>query len=773
MIWTNFLRDLKGTLSRLVSVILITAIAVTVYVALGGIVYNVNHFCSNYYEKQNIADYWISGMGLSEQDCRTLRELPGVTGVQPRISLEAHNVDDSAIVLSLYGVPDTYDMNIPYLVSGSLPKSDREFAVSDEFARANGLGIGSWYEMEIPGTGYTLRLQVSGLIKSAEHMRHITATTPSADLARLGFAYLNRGVLEPLMGPNLSNQICITVEEGTDDIALRTAIEERLGDRVINILSLEDNMPAYSFQGTTNDLKPLFHLFPIIFFLCAILLMISNMSRLIENARQEIGTFKALGYYDTTILGYYLLHAVLVVAVGFPLGVLFTKPLIRLIVDTLATGCDLPAFAIVHDFGSWGEALVITAVCCIGSAYIVARSSLKETPAACMRPKPPKSTKPVILERIPPLWKRLSFNQKYIIRNTLRNKVRMLTCVIGIAFCMALVVSAFGLRDAIMRYADALSSNQNRYDIITSFEPRVSESQYKRLANSANTAEAEFEMGTACWFYSDSHLTTTMLTVAEDTPALRLYTPYADGPKALPKDGIVLAKADAEVLDLSVGDTVTLRFSGDPRLYPVTVADIDRSITTGAYVSRSVWRDMGMRFSPTAAYVTAKEGSLPALKAELDRYDFVSSWQTRSAVIDATAEHLSSASLVAYILILFGGGLACVVIYNLGIMSFFEQIRALATLMVLGFYDKEIRHLQLSENIIFTIGGILLGLPCGYLLTFFFVAVLKDFPLIVSTKPISYIFSCVTTLLFALAVNAVIGRKMKDIDMLGALKSVE
>ena len=104
---------------------------------------------------------------------------------------------------------------------------------------------------------------------------------------------------------------------------------------------------------------------------------------------------------------------------------------------------------------------------------------------------------------------------------------------------------------------------------------------------------------------------------------------------------------------------------------------------------------------------------------------------------------------MAYILILFGGGLACVVIYNLGIMSFFEQIRALATLMVLGFYDQEIRRLQLSENIIFTIGGILLGLPA------------------------SYILSCAVTLLFALAVNAMIGRKMRDIDMLGALKSVE
>ena len=770
MIWLNFLRDLKGTLSRLISVILITAIAVTVYVALSGVTYNVHLVCSNYYSSQNIADYWITGMGLDKADCRTLRSLPGVTGVQPRITIEAQSKNDSSRTLVLYAVPDTYDMNTPYLTKGALPASDRQVAISDEFARANDLSVGDWYEMTLSGIDQVLRVQISGLIKSPELIRHITATTPAADLSHYGFAYLNDTALSTLMGANRYNQICLTVEEGTDDEILRRQIDEKLGDRAVNVLALKDSLAAYSFQSTTNDLQPILHLFPILFFLCAILLMVSNMSRLIENARQEIGTFKALGYYDSTILLYYLLHAVVVVAVGFPLGVLPSKPLIRLIVDTLATGCDLPAFTVVHNYASWGQALVITAVCCIGSAYLVARSLLKECPAECMRPKPPKSTKPVFLERIPFLWKHFSFNQKYIIRNTLRNKARMFTCVIGIAFCMALVVSAFGLRDAVTRYADALTSNQNRYDLILSLNNGVRETQYKRLAASSGAAHTEYEMTTACWFYSDRRLTTTALTIAEDTPTLRLYDPYASSPRALPENGLVLAESVAKTLNVSEGERIYLRFSGSSRLYPVAVAQIERCVS-GAYISRSLWRSMGRAYSPTTAYIQVRD--LTAMEEELDRYDFVDSWQTRQAVTNAAAEHLSSASLVAYILILFGGGLACVVIYNLGIMSFFEQIRSLATLMVLGFYDKEIRRLQLSENIIFTIGGILLGLPAGMALTHFFIAVLKDMPLLVSTKPLSYLLSCTITLLFALAVNAMIGRKMKEIDMLGALKSIE
>ena len=770
MLAVNFFRDLKSTVSRLVSVILITAIAVMVYVALGGIVHNVNRFCTQYYETQNIADYWISGMGLERSDCRKLSTIPGVSGVQPRITLDAHAADNSSLKLSLYAVPNSYDMNIPYLISGTLPKSDREMVLSDEFAKANGLDVGSWYEMELSGTGQTLRLQISGLIKSSEHIRHVTATTPAADLAHFGFAYLNDTVLSGLMGPNRYNQICLTIADDIDDEALRRQIDAQLGEKAVSVLALKDNLSAYSFLGTTNDLKPVLNLFPILFFLCAILLMVSNTSRMIENARQEIGTFKALGYYDSTILSYYLLNSILVVLVGFPLGVLFTKPLIKLVVEALANGCDLPPFAIVYDFGAWGEAFFITALCCIGSAYLVTRTNLKERPAECMRPKPPKSTKPVFPEKIPQLWRRLSFNQKYIIRNTLRNKVRMITCMVGIAFCMALVVSAFGLRDAIVRYTDALTSNQNRYDLIVSLDTYTTESQYRRLAASTNANAAEFEMMTSCWFYSEDQLTTTTLTVTEDVPSLRLYTPYADGPTALPADGIVLSEASAKALHVKVGDLLQLRFSGDPKLYPVRVSEIDRSIS-GAYISRSLWRSLGQPYIPTTAYIDAADST--AMKAELDRYDFVNSRQPRSAVTDAAAESLSSASLVTYILILFGGGLACVVIYNLGIMSFFEQIRALATLMVLGFHENEIRRLQLSENIIFAVGGILLGLPAGFGLTFFFVAVLKDLPLIVSTKPISYLLSCVTTLLFAVIVNTVIAHKMRDIDMLGALKSVE
>ena len=368
MIWRNFLRDLRQTAPRLISVMVITMIAVMVYTALNGVLYHVQQVTAAYGQTQNVADYWISGAGLDRSDCRVLEQIDGVAGVQPRITWEAQERGNEDVQLLVYAVAD-WAINTPYLVGGALPADEREMAVSDVFAAANGLSVGDSYEMLLTGTDQVLRLRISGLVKSPECLYHVNATTPMPELGRYGFAYCSQDVLSGLMGSNRYNQICITTSDEVDDAALRRAVDERLGDKVVNVLAREDNLAADRLRGMTEDLTPILRLFPILFFLCAVLLMVSNMSRLIESGRSAIGTFKALGYSDRTILWYYLLHAVLVVLVGFPLGVAPNGLIARLLVETLSTGCDLPVYGLANDYRSWGQALALTVLCCVGSVH--------------------------------------------------------------------------------------------------------------------------------------------------------------------------------------------------------------------------------------------------------------------------------------------------------------------------------------------------------------------------------------------------------------------
>ncbi|WP_297211316.1 ABC transporter permease [uncultured Flavonifractor sp.] len=770
MIWRNFFRDLRRTASRLISVSIITMIAVVVYTGLSGIIYNVDRIMGSYYQAQNVAGYWITGVGLDMGDCRALEGLEGVTGVQPRVVLDAEERHDSGITLSLYGVPEAWEINIPYVTAGRLPEGNREIFLSDQFAQARGLEVGDWYEITLTGLGVHLRLQVCGLGKNPECLYPINATTPSPDLSRYGFAYVKEEALQDILGPHIYNQICITAADGVPTAQIRAAVDGVLGSKVVNILTLADNQQAYALMEAKNNLTPILTFFPTLFFLCAVLMMVSTMNRLIESARTDIGTFKALGYSDGTILRYYLLHALLVVVFGFPIGAVLGRPIAALIVWTIATGCDLPAAPIVHDFAAWGQALGLTALCCLGSAWLVARSLLKETPAQCMRPKAPKGGSSLLLEHVRPLWRRLGFNQKYILRNTFRNKVRLLTCVVGIAFCMALVFMAFAIKDSMDAYSNTMARNQNSYDLMVDLNTAVTESQYSRLASSPGVTGAELEMTTTCWLYSPGQRATTTLTVAEDVVSLHLYDPYAAAPLALPEEGLVLEKLLADELGLEEGDSVTLRFTGESGYVTLTVAEVNRCVS-GAYVSRSLWRSLGRAYTPTAAYLTA--GDTLLLEQQLDGYDFVDGWQSRQSVTAAVVEKMENTSMVVYILIVFGGGLACIVIYNLGIMSFFEQIRSLATLMVLGFYQREIKRLQLSENLIFAAVGIVLGIPLGIGLDRFLILSITAMPLEVVVTPRAIALSCGVTMAFALAVNAVIGRKMREIDMLGALKSIE
>ena len=770
MIWKNFFRDLRRTASRLISVSIITMIAVVVYTGLNGIIYNVDRIMGRYYTEHNVADYWLTGVGLDMADCRALEGLNGITGVQPQILLDAEERHNSDITLSFCGIPADWSINTPYITEGRLPANSQEIFLSDQFAQARGLRVGDWYELTLTGLGIHLRLQVCGVGKDPEYLYPVNATTPSPDLSRYGFAYVQEETLQDVMGPHIYNQFCITTSEAMSAAQLRAAVDDVLGSKVVNILALGDNQQAYSLMEGKNNLVPILTFFPTLFFLCAVLMMVSTMNRLIESARSDIGTFKALGYSDRTILVYYLLHALLVVVIGFPIGALLGKYIAALIVWTIATGCDLPPMEIVHDFHAWGQALGLTALCCIGSAWLVARSLLKESPAQCMRPKAPKSGGSLFLEHIRPLWRRLGFNQKYILRNTFRNKVRMLTCVVGIAFCMALVFMAFAIKDSMDAYSDALAGNQNRYDVMVSLNTSVTERQYSRLVSAPGVTGAELEMTTTCWLYSSSQRATTTLTVAEDAVSLHLYDPYASAPLSLPREGLVLEKQLADELGLAEGDSITLRFTGENGYITLTVAEVNRCVS-GAYVSRSLWRSLGRAYIPTAAYLTAADPV--ALETELDHYDFVDGWQSRETVTAAVVEKMENTSMVVYILIVFGGGLACIVIYNLGIMSFFEQLRSLATLMVLGFYEREIKRLQLSENLIFAAAGILLGIPLGIALDRFLILSITSMPLEVMITPKAIGLSCGVTMLFALGVNVVIGRKMREIDMLGALKSVE
>ncbi len=769
MIWRNFFRELFHTTSRLISVIIITAIAVMMNVGLSGISANGHRILDGYFEQQNIASYWITGTGFDSRDVRKLSEIKGIERMQPRVVLDVESRYDEDITLELFGVAD-YALNTPLIIEGRFPGDPREMMISDVFAEKNGLKLGDAFEMKLP-SGAILKKTICALIKNPECLNHYNATNLTPDLGAYGFAYMDEAAMSNVLGKNLYNQICVKTAPNTDDAAFKRAVNDALGNKALNILALEDNSQVYSLLEQIDSIELIITAFPLIFFLVAVLIMFSTMSRLVENARMSIGTFKALGYSDRTILYYYLNSSVLVVLLGFVLGALpATRVLTKLILDAFAHSMDMPPSELAPSTTSLIISFGLTCVFCVGTALIVTARALSEKPSECMRPKPPKKEKKVLLERFTLAWRLMTFSQKYIVRNMMRNKTRMMICVVGITLCMTLSLCAFALNDSINYEVDLLAANLFRYDVMISFEPELSRPQYEHIAKMAGVEQVQYDMMTSAKIYSADQTETAAVTVEEDVLRLKLLERTSEWPLYMPKDGVILEKELADDLGLSIGDAAMLKFPDKIDFYDVRVADV-KSAVSGIIISQSYWRSLGRGYLPTSAYVTTKDAD--GLINKLGDLDFVHSQKLKKETTDAVEEEISSLTLIVFVLIVFGGVLALVVLYNLGIMSFFEQIRSLATLMVLGFFDKETRKLLLSENVVFAALGILLGLPLGIELANVILVSLATFHFNLWVQPLSYVASAAITLGFALLVNILLGAMMKKIDMLGALKSVE
>jgi len=771
MIWKNFMRELGGTTSRLLSVIIIITVAVFIHVGMSGIPYNSDRMANDYLSGQNIADYWVTTTRIDRTDVRKLSKIDGISAIQPRIVLEAEAWRNAEITLALYGIADGYHINTPFFVEGDYPKNSREMMLSAAFAEKQGLHIGDTYELVISGTGQRIIKTICALIKNPECLFHVGAATPTPDFGKYGFAYLNAEALADIWGENTYNQVCIQVAEGVSDASVKSEINAALGNKAVSVMALADNDHAYNLVNQTDTARMIIVIFPIIFFSVAILILFSTMGRLIENARTSIGTLKALGYPDRTILLYYLLYAVLVAVAGFILGALPANPIItKSIMALTLKPLDLPAYEILPDRSAWVSSLALACVFSVGTTWLITVKALREKPIECMRPKPPRKTNRILLERVTFLWDSLSFSAKYIVRNIFRNKAKMFICVVGVTGCMALILASLSMKNSIDHYSEMLVSNQHKYDVLLTLDRAVTKEQYEHIGKMPVVDSVQYEMAMNAQLFAFNRQETARFTVTDNVICLKLLDAYSTPIYVLPEDGIIMGQEIAEKLGYRVGDTAVVKFADSRNDYRMPIRGIV-SGATGVYAGKSYWRSLSRGFTPTALYV--QTSGLEALENRVADFDFVSSVTYKEVLSGALISRITSMSTIVYILIIFGAILALVVLYNLGIMSFYEQIRSLATLLVLGFYDSETRRLLLTENIVFTVMGILIGIPFGIKMAETILGYTGSFDFELTIEPISYVLSAAMTLCFAGIVNMMIGRKMKKIDMLGALKSIE
>ena len=543
-----------------------------------------------------------------------------------------------------------------------------------------------------------------------------------------------------------------------------------------------------SFKANVDKLTAITTVFPVFFFLVAALVVSTTMTRMVEEERLQIGTLKALGYARGTIMQKYLwyafgasaLGAVVGLAVGFRVfpTIIWSGYSMMYYMPEIATPWRLQQ-AVFAGASLIGLSLGVTALAC--------RASLAEMPAALMLPRAPKAGKRILLERITPLWRRLPFTWKVTCRNLLRYKKRFWMTVIGVAGCTALLVAGFGLSDSLNGIITKQFDNVSHYDLMTvvSKEQAVREGAvYDYLFEDSKTfplSMAAAVQSTHC-DSADGEMELYLMVpqdLARFAQLMDLHERIGGEPTPLTDDGIVLTEKLAKTLGAAAGDTVTLKNAdGDAAEFTVTGV-CEHYISNYAYITPAVYTTaFGKAPTYNAVLSTLTDESAEnraAISEKLLDIDTVVSLTFTQDAVKQVLNMLNSIDAVVVLIIVCAAMLAFVVLYNLSNINIAERVKEIATIKVLGFYDREVYSYVNRESTALACIGTALGLALGKALHAFIITTVEVDSVMFGRDiaPQSYLYAVALTLVFSTAVNLVMGRKLKAISMVESMKAPE
>ena len=766
MLHRKLLRDLRENAMQFVAMILLCGLGMFVFAALDGTWRLMDLTVETYFEECNLADFWVRTSSVSRQDIARIRHTPGVQEVQARttVTVDAESLGDGVeAVLEIY--EGDFRLNRPYLRSGQmLSASDTKGCLMEEqFAAAHGLMPGDTVKLNIAGR--SLQFEIRGTILSPEYI--ITSKEIVPDPAHYGFVFLSHAAVKDL--PYTS--VMVKMEEDADAQAVRKALEQANPSAIV--ISTNTHYNISMARSYAVMFRSLTYVFPVLAFAVAALIVVSTLKRMLDKERMEIGTLKALGYTNRQLRRHYLWYGLLPSAVGSLAGIVigwYTVP--DILWNMMVHNSRYPYMLRPPiSLSSWGMLLLSVALS-VFICLMTLRLSLREQAADLMRPRPPKGGTRIALERWKGLWKRLSFNSKMIVRNLMRNRGRTAIVLVGILCCNMLIIATFGLQESLTffmrQYYGGTLSYEYRVDLAPG-EAGSLESYQNRLT--AQKVEGIMEVSVSLHAENDSRAC--LLTVLKDDQTIiRLTKDQKLLP--MPERDLVISRKLAAVMGIQDGDTVELYLAGDPEPLSLRIAGFaDTNAVQGIFLSETAWKACRKGdFQVTSLLLNAPEELTLHRLEEMDEVSEIRRLEDQftesMTILDSTATAFSVLSGVAL-------GLAFVICYNMGLMNFTERIRDYATLKVLGYHQHEIRSLMLRERNLTAVLGVLLGIPPSIYLVGL---ILKtcEFESMVFVRHVSVksiLLSGVITYLFCLFVEWLLTSKVRGIDMVEALKSVE
>lgn len=631
------------------------------------------------------------------------------------------------------------------------------------------------------------------------------------DLADLEYAVANKGAL--ISGGEELDKAKEELDRGREkyEIAKQDAEQElkdaetRLNEaeREINsmtipvwyVLNRDANESYLSFKNDTQSIGAIGTVFPIIFFLVAALVALTTMTRMVEEQRTQIGTLKALGYSKMTIIGKYLLYAGLASIIGSVIGVFlgeFTIPYF-ILAAYKTTYYNLSESVVTLNVLYAVVASLAAIICTVGATLFACYKELRAVPAQLMRPEAPKTGKRTLLEHVGFIWERLNFGQKAAMRNLFRYKKRFFMTIFGVGGCMALLLVGLGVRDSVSAMANNQYGEILKYDSVVSVDSNLTRAQRRAMLSDISDISdiSAYLQANRTMVYAQGKNTTTTtdeknayMIVPREVENLKDYITIRERGETveeleLTDDGVIITEKYAKLLGVSVGDSIFVRLS-EADAYPKEVKVIgitENYIFNYIYMTPTLYQSLyNISGELNVLLLKLEDGANTSdVSSRLLQINGINSVTMNADEVEQLNTVINSLYFIVVIMIIAAAILAFVVLYNLNNINISERRRELATLKLLGFFDGELNAYVYRENVVLTLLGTILGVFLGIgLHQFVMVTVETDMYMFGrELEPLSIAIGAVLTIIFALATNLIMYFKLKKIDMIESLKSVE
>ena len=756
MLAKKMFRDIRRHKTQFISIFLMAFLGVFVFAGVGGESVGLEVNVNDFYEETNLADGWIYSNYINDMFLDQVDVLGPTTQMERQLVVDSVADFDNDPDITLHFVENNTISKF-YLIDGEkLDVNDSDGVWLDKsFADAKGLKVGDNITFEFGS--YTLEKEIKGIGYSPEYVYHASASSVIPDFNKIGFAYMSyKAFPESNVPYNVLNVKFDGSPETYGDL-----LSYHMDGYYNSFVPRSEHTSVSQFSEEMDQHKMMGDIFPVVFILIAMLILLTTMTRIIAHQRTQIGILKASGFKNSSIILHYISYGFWLVLIGSILGlILGPMTLPQLFYPSMSATYKLPSWD-----PAWSMNFVYVAalmvIMSLAVSYYSVKSISDEKPADTIRPKTPKISSTGFIERFG-LWRHLSFNVRWNYRDAKRNKFRALMTIIGVIGCSALLVCAFGMYDGMNDLKEWEYNQINHYDSKLVIEENATTSQIDDVVKEINGDKL---MESAIEIESDNVKKSGSLLVLNDTD---LVTPTDyDWNKVDIKDNEVsISQKMADMLDVKVGDTVKWHIMGSDKWVNTKIDKIHADpISQGFIMSADKLEDLDLNYTPTSV-VTAEHvnKSFDGVKAANSMKDMTSSWD----------ELTESMWLLIYILIFFASLLAIVVLYNLGLLSFTEIEREIATLKVLGFKTGALRKLLLTQNLWFTAIGFILGLPVGYIiLKVMWESSGDSFYILPSITITNFLLTAVITFALSILVNLMFSRKIKKLDMVESLKSGE